>query len=32
MPAMFARILNSWNGDADRIAMTPQTEKTTRMP
>ena len=29
---MFARILNSWNGDAERITNTPQTEKTSRMP
>ena len=29
---MFARILNSWNGDAERITMTPQTENSSRMP
>ena len=32
MPAMFARILNNWNGEAERITNTPQTENASRIP
>ena len=32
MPAMLARNLKSWKGEAMRMAMTPQSEKMTRIP